>query len=157
MAIVNFAQFKELPSRAFLLSSQSLALMSREEGAEISDFDLMNLNGLYRLLADFKSNELSDRASTGVLGFNQNDGFDQVSTSDEAEITAQAISDGLTVGYPDSLNVSQKTSKLQSVLVRLAGLTPEDPVVDQDLQNAGNALTAIIEKLQSASTSQLDA
>lgn len=151
MAIVNFAQFEELPSRVFLLSSQSLALIEKEEDAEISEFDLMNLNGLYRLLADFKSNELGDRASTGVLGgIDQNEGFDQVSASHEAQVTASAISDGLHSAYGPGKLVDM-TDRLQNVLVKLAGLTPAQPVVDQDLSNARTALTAIIEKLKSAS------
>ena len=151
MAIANFRNFEELPSRLFLLSTQTLALFSKSKaGEEVTEFDLMNLNGLYRLLSDFKANELGDHATTGVLGFETGESFDQASASAEAQITSCAISSGLSTAY-GLRDPMATTLKLQQALVKLAGLTPNTEVTNSDVTQAQNALSEIVKNLKAAS------
>ncbi len=148
MAIANFSNFEELPSRLFLLSTQTLALFSKSRvGEEVTEFDLMNLNGLYRLLSDFKANELGDHATTGVLGFETGELFDQASASAEAQITSHAISSSLNTAYGLS-DPMATTLKLQQALVKLAGLTPTTEVTTADVDQAQSALSEIVKNLK---------
>ena len=146
MAIANIRHSGELPSCLHLLSSQTLGLLGQRKVP--TEFDFMNLNGLYRFLEDFKSSELIDRATTGVLGVDLDTTFDEGLAADEAEFTSVSIAAGLQKAYP-SINLLDSTKKLQLVLVSLAGLKPKQAVTTNDTDSAKEALTVILEKLTS--------
>ena len=154
MAIAITRHFEELPSRLHLLSSQTLSLMSSAHENPIQEFDLMNLNGLYRFLEDFKVNELVDHATTGVLGIDPDETFDEGLAGQEAVLASKSIETSLREAYP-GVDPIEGAKKLQFVLVKLAGLKPKQPVSQIDTEAAESALKAIVSKLKKKSQPQL--
>ena len=153
MAIANIRHFGELPSRLHLLSSQTLALLSQDQHDSPSEFDFMNLNGLYRFLEDFKSSELVDRATTGVVGVEKDETFDETLAATDAGIASESIAKGLKIAYPET-ELVEGAQKLQQALVYLAGLTPKQA---PDLLAAKSALIAINHEIATAHSQPMHA